>query len=724
MAHQRITAAAVTELLQGSGTGLSWPQFKSLLGADSGRETRELKQVLRGMLRNGELEQDEAGGWHLVETAQVIEGVVVQQGKTLQVGGIEIERERNSRVRAGDTVRARVLGDRAQVLETLNRTNRILIGELVWLGAWPYVESLGQDYRGRVQLVTKPDSGAHGDLVRVEITGESADGLTGRIVEVVRGETVLERAIRTQIDGLNIPEVWPPAVESAVTSLPASVTNRVPKGRTDLRDLPLVTIDGETAKDFDDAVFCERDGRGWRLVVAIADVAHYVKQGGALDTEAAERGNSVYLPGTVVPMLPEALSNELCSLKPKVPRLAMVCDMKVSSTGRVREFEFCEAIIRSWQRLTYTQVGAMFDGAPLEVEPEVRTSLDALHRCYGALLKARELRGALDFDSHECALELKGGRAVAVTPVVRNDAHRLIEEAMIAANVCAAEFIEKNGSQALYRVHGQPELMKLQLLRSAFAMASVHLGNEVSPRAIQAALEQITGRPDAWIFEMLTLRTMQQAVYQPGNIGHFGLALSHYMHFTSPIRRYADLVVHRAIKAVLHGRKPPLEESALADIGTHISFTERRAEQAERAVDSWLKCDLVQEHIGEEMGGRVGGVTEFGLFVELDGFYVQGLVHISELGQDYYRFHPQSMALIGDRSGQRFQLGDVLRVRIRDVRAALGRIDLEIVQAGKKRDSRDAGQSSGKGPGKGSGKGAGKHSGKSSVKAGRERHRR
>ena len=686
MTQQRITAAAITALLREAQRGLSWLEFKDALAGHSGRDTRELKQVLRGMLRNGDLEQDESGAWHLVETAQVIDGVVVQQGKVLQVGGVTIERDRNSRVRAGDTVRARIVGDQAQILETLARTNRILIGELVWLGSWPYVESLGQDYRGRVQLIGKPDAGAHGDIVRVEITGERRDGLTGRIVEVVRGESVLERAIHTQIDGLNIPDVWPPAVLAAVEGLPGSVANRVPKGRIDLRDMPLVTIDGETAKDFDDAVYCERDGRGWRLVVAIADVAHYVKHGGALDTEAAERGNSVYLPGTVVPMLPEALSNELCSLKPKVPRLAMVCDMKVSAAGRVREFVFHEAVIRSWQRLTYTTVGAWFDGAPLEVESEVLASLGALHRCYHALLKARETRGALDFDSHECVLELKGGRAVAVTPVVRNDAHRVIEEAMISANVCAAEFIEKNSSQALYRVHGQPELLKLQMLRSAFAMASVHLGNEVSPRAIQDALEQIEGRPDAWIFEMLTLRTMQQAVYQPGNIGHFGLALTHYMHFTSPIRRYADLVVHRAIKAVLHARKPPVEEAALQDIGTHISFTERRAEQAERAVDSWLKCDLVQEHIGEEVSGRVGGVTEFGLFVELDGYYVQGLVHISELGQDYYRFHPQSMALIGDRSGQRFQLGDVLRVRIRDVRPPLGRIDLEIVQGGRKRD--------------------------------------
>jgi ribonuclease R len=262
----------------------------------------------------------------------------------------------------------------------------------------------------------------------------------------------------------------------------------------------------------------------------------------------------------------------------------------------------------------------------------------------------------------------------------------LIEEAMIAANVCAAEFIEKHEALALYRVHGQPDVLKVQMLRSAFAMAGVHLAKEITPHTVQAALEQIAHRPDAWIFQMLALRAMQQAVYQPGNIGHFGLALTHYMHFTSPIRRYADLLVHRAIKAILHGKKTPLDEPTLADIGVHISFTERRAESAERAVDTWLKCDLVGEHVGEEMSGRIGGVTEFGLFVELEGYYVQGLVHISELGQDYFRYQPHAMALVGDRSGQSFRIGDPVRVLVREVRPALGRIDLELVQsAGKRR---------------------------------------
>lgn len=555
-AHRKITAAAVAALMRANGFSMSFEELREEFVERAGRQARELKQVLRGMLRNGDLEQDATRRWYLIETEEVVEGVVAQDGKTLRLNGLEIERERNLHLRAGDTIRARVVADKVQVVDVLSRTDRMLVGELVWHDSHPYVESLAADYRGRVHLVTAPDVGRNGDLVRVEITGEDRAGLRGQVISVVQGETLLERAIRTQIDSLHIPEAWPAGMADAVAALPKSVANKLPKGRADLRDLPLVTIDGETAKDFDDAVFCEKDGRGWRLIVAIADVGHYVKQGGALDTEASDRGNSVYLPGTVVPMLPEALSNELCSLKPQVPRLAMVCDMRISSNGRVRESVFYEALIRSWQRLTYTRVGAWIEGAALEVEDEVLASLDALHRCFRALLNSREKRGALDFDSHESDLELKDGRAIAVKPVVRNDAHRLIEEAMIAANVCAAEFLEQHEALGLYRVHGQPDVLKVQMLRSAFALAGVHLDKEITPKTVQAALTQIEGRPDAWIFEMLTLRTMQQAVYQPGNIGHFGLALTHYMHFTSPIRRYADLIVHRAIKAVLHGKKP------------------------------------------------------------------------------------------------------------------------------------------------------------------------
>ena len=678
----RITARTVLTFLREQESPPDWHTLKGALCAGRHGAVRELRLVLKGLLRGGEIEQDQTGAYHLPSAGELVEGTITQQGKTLLLDGVEVERGKRSRLRAGDLVRARIHQGRARVVEVLTPSDRVVIGELNWHGRYPYVEALGSDYRGRVSLVDAPDVGQHGDIVRVEVIGEERRGLTGQVVGVVSGETVLERAVQTQIASQHIPAVWPPGVLDAADALPKRVSNRLPKGRTDLRDTPLVTIDGETAKDFDDAVFAERRGRGWRLVVAIADVAHYVKKGGALDDQARERGNSVYLPETVVPMLPEAISNELCSLKPQVPRLSMVCDMQVDGKGQVTGFEFYEALIRSWQRLTYTQVGGFLAGDTLEVEQEVAGSLRALHDCYQRMHEAREARGALDFDAHESNLILKDGRVAEIVPVERNDAHRLIEEAMIAANVCAAEFLEEAEVSALYRAHEGPDVTSQGELKSAFAMAGVRLSGDFKPANVQAALNQIADRPDAWVFQMLVLRSMQQAVYQPGYQGHFGLALERYMHFTSPIRRYADLVVHRAIKSVLHGKRAPYAGDALQEIGSHISFTERRAEQAEWSVQGWLKCDFVADRVGEVMPGRVAGVTEFGLFVELVGYYVQGLVHISELGEDYYRFQAQNLSLVGERSGQTFRLGDSLDVRIREVRPPLGRIDLEIVNKG------------------------------------------
>ena len=694
----RITARSVLSLLEHAETPPDWHALKAELCRGRHGAVRDLRLVLKGLQRNGEVEVDHAGFYHLPAAGEMVEGVVTQQGRTLLIQGVEVEQGRRGRLRAGDLVRARVHKGRATVVEVLSPSDRVLVGELNWLGRYPYVEALGSDYRGRVSLVDMPDSGRHGDIVRVEIIGEERRGLTGRVIDVLEGETVLARAVDTTLAAYHIPQVWPDGVRDAVAGLPERVANRLPRGRADLRKLPLVTIDGETAKDFDDAVYAQRLDEGWRLVVAIADVAHYVKKGGALDEEARERGNSVYLPKTVVPMLPEALSNDLCSLRPREPRLAMVCEMRIDAAGQVREHTFANALIRSWQRLTYTQVAAFLAGGGLDVEPEVAASLRELHACYGAMRQAREARGALDFDAHEAELELESGRVKAIVPVERNDAHRLIEEAMIAANVCAAQFLEAHDVAALYRVHEGPDVTAQGSLKSAFAMAGVRLSGGFDPRSVQRALEQIAERPDAWVFQMLVLRSMQQAVYQPAHQGHFGLALERYMHFTSPIRRYADLVVHRAIKSVLAGKKPPYAHDALEATGSHISFTERRAEQAEWAVQGWLKCDFVADKVGEVLPGKIAGVTEFGLFVELTGFYVQGLVHISELGDDYYRFQPQNLSLVGERSGEVFRLGDTLDVRIREVRPPLGRIDLEI-NRGPRPGSRSKGQGKRKGRG-------------------------
>ena len=440
---------------------------------------------------------------------------------------------------------------------------------------------------------------------------------------------------------------------------------------------------GETARDFDDAVFAEATKDGWRLVVAIADVAHYVKAGTALDGAAWTRGTSVYLPDRVVPMLPEVLSNGLCSLRPLEARLALVCEMQVDRAGDVVQSRFCEAVIRSRERMTYTRVAAFLRGEDLSLEAPVAASLRALADLYGVLRRARERRGGLDFDTPESVLVLENGAVTAIAPVIRNDAHRLIEEAMILANVCAARFLECHERAALYRVHAPPEPEKAQRLAGAFAARGVRWSPEDrTPAALQAALQAIGERPDRWLFDMLVLRAMQQAEYRPERSGHFGLALERYVHFTSPIRRYPDLVVHRAIKRILHRRGGQVASADwLTNAGEQSSRTERRAEAAGRKVDAWLKCAFLAERVGETFSSVVAGVTEFGLFVDLEGFYVQGLLHVSELGQDYYHYRPASMSLVGESSGARFTLGDKLEVRLTNVQPELGRLDLVLANA-------------------------------------------
>lgn len=491
---------------------------------------------------------------------------------------------------------------------------------------------------------------------------------------------VCDRAAESTLAALDIPTDWPDAVRDAVGRLPDSVDGERYPQRLDLRQTPLVTIDGQSARDFDDAVFAQERGSGWRLVVAIADVGHYVKVGGALDAEAWTRGTSVYLPDRVIPMLPEALSNHLCSLRPRQARLALVCEMRVDRAGHVTDYSFHEAVIRSWERMTYAQIAAFLTGEELPVAKPVARSIRALAGVYEALRQARENRGALDFDTPESLLTLQNGRVSAITPVLRNDAHRLIEEAMIAANVCAARFLERHQRQALYRAHEPPGAEKSEQLLRAFAACGVRWSpGDKSPLALQAALRAVGDRPDRWLFEMLVLRAMQQADYRPERQGHFGLALEAYMHFTSPIRRYPDLVVHRAIKRVLKGRGGQVAGADwLVAAGAQSSMTERRAEDAGRKVDNWLKCDFLAGRIGETFSSVVAGVTDFGLFVDLKGFHVQGLLHISELGADYFQYRPASMSLVGENSGARFTLGDELQVRLTDAQPELGRLDLVL----------------------------------------------
>ena len=505
--------------------------------------------------------------------------------------------------------------------------------------------------------------------------------------------SVAETATEAAVVAYAIPDRWPPGVGSAAKAAPGQVEAADHAGRIDLRHLPLVTIDGPSARDFDDAVYAEAQGSGWRLVVAIADVAHYVAPGSALDAAARERGTSVYFPERVIPMLPEALSNGICSLRPDEDRLALVCDMQVSRRGRIVRYEFREAVIRSQARLTYGEVEA-FRRDGKGQSSGVANSLGALYQTYAALRGARDARGALDFDAHEGAPELQGGEVTAIKPVLRLDSHRLIEEAMIAANICAAEFLQAQGRAALHRVHEPPDPAKLAPLSQAFASVGAPLPAQgpVTAQVLQKALLATEQRADGWLFALLTLQSMQRAFYSPEAKGHFALALDRYAHFTSPIRRYPDLTVHRAIKAVLHGQAEPGDaRQMLAEVGTQSSLAERRADDAARMVDAWLKCSFLAPRIGETFAATVAGVTDFGLFADLDGYFVQGLLHVSALGGDYFR-HAPPFRLVGEATGASYALGDAIEVRLAGAQPELGRLDLELAGTRPRRRGRRRGR--------------------------------
>jgi ribonuclease R len=510
--------------------------------------------------------------------------------------------------------------------------------------------------------------------------------------------------------------------------LPDKVRPQDKKDRVDLTDVPLVTIDGEDARDFDDAVYCEPakvgKGKGWRLLVAIADVSNYVETGSAIDVDAYERATSVYFPRRVIPMLPEKLSNGLCSLNPDVERLCMVCDMMITSSGDVDAYQFYPAVMFSHARFTYTEVAAILSNTRGPEAAKRKDRIDDLlnlHDVYGALLKARRVRGAVDFETTETQIVCdESGRIEKIVPRVRNDAHKLIEEAMLAANVCSADFILQSKHPGLFRVHEGPTPEKIDLLRGYLKATGVGMSvsDNPKPAEFQAIAEATKERPDAQQIHSMLLRSMQQAVYTPDNNGHFGLAFEAYTHFTSPIRRYPDLLVHRVIKAILlkhkyhlpalptpgeaHAKlarrlasrvrepedkfalktKPSPDQQAWEAAGLHCSANERRADEASRDVEAWLKCKYMREHLGEEYGGVVTSATGFGLFVTLDAMYVEGLVHITELGGEYFRFDEMRQELRGERTGIRYGIGSRVRIQVSRVDLDGRKIDFRLVRDG------------------------------------------
>ena len=634
-----------------------------------------------------------------------------------------------------DRVRVRVVRyDRkgrpeGRVLDIVERRKAPIIGRLlheagIWLVA-PEDRRYGQDI-----MIPKnaTASAAVGQVVSIELTEPPSmySQPMGRVIEVLGEIDDPGMEIEIAVRKYEVPHRFSPETLAQAAALPDKLRPADRRHRIDLSDVPLVTIDGEDARDFDDAVYCEPFTRGrgknafegWRLIVAIADVSHYVKPGEAIDADAYERATSVYFPRRVIPMLPERLSNGLCSLNPEADRLAMVCDMVIATDGAIDAYQFYPAVICSHARLTYTEVAAVLAntrGPEAQRRADLVPHLLNLHEAYRALLKQRARRGAVDFETTETQIVCdENGRIEKIVPRTRNEAHKLIEEAMLAANECAAGFIEAADHPALFRVHEGPTPERRVTLQNYLRALGIglHLSDDPSPGEIQTIALATKDRPDVTQIHTMLLRSMQQAVYTSANAGHFGLAYGAYAHFTSPIRRYPDLLVHRVIKAILGEKRYQLDAAMVAQMpaaaprrggkpaaakpakamskeletweaaGVHCSANERRADEASRDVEAWLKCRFMREHLGEEYAGTVSAITSFGLFVTLDALYVEGLVHITELGGEYYRFDEVHQELRGERSGARYAVGTRVRVQVSRVDLDGRRIDFRLVRDG------------------------------------------
>ncbi|MBK0064156.1 ribonuclease R [Acinetobacter sp. S54] len=524
-----------------------------------------------------------------------------------------------------------------------------------------------------------------GDYLRIEIDDYPTreEFATGHVIQSMADKADTEIIIPQTILEYGLPYEFPEEVVAEAESFKEPSKKDI-ADRIDLRDLPLVTIDGEDARDFDDAVYAEkRSGGGYRVVVAIADVSHYVRLGKPLDDEAQERGTSVYFPHFVLPMLPEALSNGLCSLNPHVDRLCMVCDLKLSRAGRVMDYEFYPSVMHSKARLTYTQVGQYFDGQTdaVPTDKSIQKSLNTLFQLYQTLKELRAKRHAMEFETIETYMTFDElGGIKEILPRTRNEAHKLIEECMLLANVAAAEYALKHDIPILYRVHEAPEFSRIQKVKDFVKLLGLPFPDLPTQADYQRVIEATKDRIDAPSIHAVLLRSMMQAFYGAKNAGHYGLAYEAYTHFTSPIRRYPDLLLHRSIKAHLQQKPYPLSGAALDDAGEHFSKTERRADEASRSVTSWLKCHYMQQHLGEEFIGIISAVTEFGLFVTLKDLYVDGMIHVSHLGDDFFLYDQASQSLVGQNRGQIFGLGDELKIKVAAVNLEERKIDFELIQ--------------------------------------------
>ena len=717
----------ILQFMQERGAPVGHAQLCEEMGVWNPESRDALSFRLKAMCRDGQLMSNRRNEFALLDKMSLIKGRVIGHRDGFgfvkpDEGGddLKLSPRQMRQVFDGDRVLVQEVnvdfkGRReGKIVEILERNTRKLVGRFSGQEGFGYLRPENQRITQEIMIVPDPENPLQykdGQLVVAELISQPGKRQMpqAKVTEVLGDHMAPGMEITVAIHNYDIPHEWPDEVRQEVGELAAEVEESAKVNRVDLRDLPLVTIDGEDAKDFDDAVYAERKkSGGWRLWVAIADVSWYVRPNSELDKEAFKRSNSTYFPEFVVPMLPELLSNGLCSLNPDVDRLAMVCEMTISEAGVLSGYKFYEAVIRSHARLTYTKVGKMLmqpdEGESKQLRAHyynIVPHLEDLYSLYFALRKARDIRGAIDFETTETRMVFGEDRKIEqIVPVHRNDAHKLIEECMLCANVATARFLKKLDIPAIYRVHEGPKEQKLENLRSYLRELGLSLGGgeKPEPKDYQELAEWIEERPDRHLIQTMMLRSMQQAVYSPDNQGHFGLAYPAYTHFTSPIRRYPDLLVHRLIRAAIHSEKKdkalqrPDEfaiNSAFAcnysmeqllQLGEHCSMTERRSDEATRDVVAWLKCEYMQEHVGDEFEGVISAVTGFGVFVELDELFVEGLVHITALPGDYYVFDQAKQRLVGERTRKVFKLGDRLLVKVVRVDLDERKIDFELVE--------------------------------------------
>ncbi|EMY46373.1 ribonuclease R [Glaesserella parasuis] len=668
-----------------------------------------VRRRLRAMENDGQLVFTKKKRYALPEKMDLIKGTVIGHRDGygfLQVEGDDdwfIPNSQMIRVMHGDFVLAQPNGiDRrgrkeVRIVRVLEARKKQIVGRFFTESGINYVVPDDSRINQDILIPEEHRLGARmGQVVVVELQPRKADFKrpVGVITEILGDNLAPGMEIEIALRNHDIPHIWPEGVEKQVRQFNEEVPEEAKIGRVDLRDLPLVTIDGESARDFDDAVFCQKESNGWRLWVAIADVSYYVRPKTALDLEAQQRGNSVYFPNRVIPMLPEVLSNGLCSLNPQVDRLCLVAEMAVSESGKLLGYKFYEAVMNSHARLTYTKVWNILEGdeALRERYFYLVPHLEELHAMYKVLLNTRHQRGAIEFETVENQFIFNPqGRIERIEPVIRNDAHKIIEECMILANIASARFVEEANEAALFRIHAQPSEEKLTSFRTFLKECGLFLngGLRPTPKDYAELLEQVKERPDAELIQTMLLRSLKQAVYSPDNEGHFGLALTEYAHFTSPIRRYPDLLLHRAIKYLIEkekGNKRHYTDGGgyhyqiddMDIFGEKCSATERRADEATREVADWLKCEYMQDHIGEVFDGVISSVTGFGLFVKLNELLIDGLVHISTLDNGYYHFDSDRQRLVGE-NGVMYRLGDPVRVKVIGVNLDDKKIDFALV---------------------------------------------